>query len=106
MTLFPGNNSRSFKKPSGNNVIKISSGGSRLPATSGNGPPLPPANHIQQHALLKKTHPQQQLQQPENICPTLVSQSQTKNMGPIGRNISAMLDENNTVRCYLEPLNK
>ncbi|XP_037893195.1 latrophilin Cirl isoform X1 [Glossina fuscipes] len=82
-----GGSVRSFKKTA-------SVSGSRLAVNElfNHGPPLPPAN---QHPMHKKS--QQQLS-PQAINPI--------NSTPIGRNISAMLDENNTVRCYLEPLDK
>lgn len=87
LAMFPGSNGRSFKKMTG--------------------PPLPPANHHlhQQFPLLKKPHAQHPAQ-PEIICPAKSIGAGGGGAGPIGRNISAMLDENNTVRCYLEPLNK
>lgn len=98
-----GGSVRSFKKTT-------TASGSRLAVNelfSTHGPPLPPAN---QHPMQKKLPPAtttatqlqqlpQQLQQQSQISPQSVNT-------PVGRNISAMLDENNTVRCYLEPLEK
>lgn len=52
-----------------------------------------------QHPNIKKN---QQLLPPQNNSLNSIA----NNITPIGRNISAMLDENNTVRCYLEPLEK
>lgn len=82
-----GGSIRSFKKTT-------SASGSRLAVNElfGHGPPLPPAN---QHPM-----PKNKLQQLPQISP------QSANTPVVGRNISAMLDENNTVRCYLEPLDK
>uniref|UniRef100_A0A1B0G2T9 Latrophilin Cirl n=1 Tax=Glossina morsitans morsitans TaxID=37546 RepID=A0A1B0G2T9_GLOMM len=82
-----GGSVRSFKKTA-------SVSGSRLAVNElfNHGPPLPPAN---QHPMHKKSQQQLSPQAINSITNT-----------PIGRNISAMLDENNTVRCYLEPLDK
>ncbi|XP_017837235.1 latrophilin Cirl isoform X1 [Drosophila busckii] len=75
------------------------------------GPPLPPANQT----------PAQKRQQLQKLSPqsTTSSSSHTSHSNPAphhivhphhnphqARHISAMLDENNTVRCYLEPLAK
>lgn len=84
---------RSFKKTTTANGSRLAV--KELFATN-HGPPLPPAN---QHPMQKKQQVQQQQQQ--QISPQAVN-----NMPVVGRNISAMLDENNTVRCYLEPLEK
>ncbi|XP_067626392.1 latrophilin Cirl isoform X2 [Eurosta solidaginis] len=66
------------------------------------GPPLPPTNQQQ--------HQQYPLPKRQQLSPTTVTTTATtpssSHPKPIGRNISAMLDENNTVRCYLEPLPK
>ncbi|XP_046810690.1 latrophilin Cirl [Lucilia cuprina] len=87
-----GGSVRSFKKTTTANGSRLAV--NELFATT-HGPPLPPAN---QHPMQKK---QQQQQQQQQISPQSVN-----NMPVVGRNISAMLDENNTVRCYLEPLEK
>lgn len=94
-----GGSVRSFKKTT-------SASGSRLAVNElfTHGPPLPPAN---QHPMQKKPPTQQQLPPPQQ--PQLTQQQQISPQSvntPVGRNISAMLDENNTVRCYLEPLEK
>ncbi|EDW31552.1 GL10904 [Drosophila persimilis] len=69
------------------------------------GPPLPPANQT----------PAQKRQQLQKLSPqsTTSSSSHTSHSNPHShpphhqqRHLSAMLDENNTVRCYLEPLAK
>jgi len=79
------------------------------------GPPLPPANQT----------PAQKRQQLQKLSPqsTTSSSSHTSHSNPThhlqnqqhhhaqqqqqpARHLSAMLDENNTVRCYLEPLAK
>ncbi|KNC33378.1 hypothetical protein FF38_09903, partial [Lucilia cuprina] len=86
-----GGSVRSFKKTTTANGSRLAV--NELFATT-HGPPLPPAN---QHPMQKK----QQQQQQQQISPQSVN-----NMPVVGRNISAMLDENNTVRCYLEPLEK
>uniref|UniRef100_A0A1I8QC19 Latrophilin Cirl n=1 Tax=Stomoxys calcitrans TaxID=35570 RepID=A0A1I8QC19_STOCA len=88
-----GGSIRSFKKTA-------NASGSRLAVNElfSHGPPLPPAN---QHPLQKIKQPQSQLPpQQQQISPPSL------NTPVVGRNISAMLDENNTVRCYLEPLEK
>ncbi|XP_030381870.1 latrophilin Cirl [Scaptodrosophila lebanonensis] len=69
------------------------------------GPPLPPAN---------QTPAQKRQQQLQKLSPqsTTSSSSHTSHSTPQhqqqqqARHLSAMLDENNTVRCYLEPLAK
>ncbi|KAM7341474.1 calcium-independent receptor for alpha-latrotoxin isoform 1-T2 [Cochliomyia hominivorax] len=94
-----GGSVRSFKKTTTANGSRLAvnelfntqhggSGGGGGVVVSG--PPLPPAN---QHPMQKK---QQQQLSPQSV----------NSMPVVGRNISAMLDENNTVRCYLEPLEK
>ncbi|XP_036334438.1 latrophilin Cirl isoform X2 [Rhagoletis pomonella] len=69
----------------------------------GGGPPLPPANQQQQQYPLPK---RQQLSPTTLKATTATTPSSSHTQPIIGRNISAMLDENNTVRCYLEPLPK
>lgn len=109
-----GGSMRSFKRsPSGRlpvmelfNQAVGNNGGS---LGSNYGPPLPPAN---QHPMPKRQKQQQQQQKsPQSTTSSQQkhfnpSQQQPQQQQPIGRNISAMLDENNTVRCYLEPLSK
>ncbi|XP_073816287.1 latrophilin Cirl-like [Musca autumnalis] len=102
-----GGSIRSFKKTA-------PASGSRLAVNElfNHGPPLPPAN---QHSMQKNKHLQQQQQQnaltsqlPPNHHPQQqqISPQSLSSTPVVGRNISAMLDENNTVRCYLEPLDK
>ncbi|XP_068146030.1 latrophilin Cirl [Drosophila tropicalis] len=93
----------------------------------GHGPPLPPANQTpaqkrqqqqQQHQHLQKLSPQSTTSSSSHTShsnpmhpplhsstsSSLVHQQQQQHPQP--RHLSAMLDENNTVRCYLEPLAK
>lgn len=101
-----GGSIRSFKKTA-------PASGSRLAVNElfNHGPPLPPAN---QHSMQKNKHLQQQQQQQSaqsQLPPNHHQQQQqvspqSLSTPVVGRNISAMLDENNTVRCYLEPLEK
>lgn len=98
-----GGSIRSFKKTA-------SASGSRLAVNElfSHGPPLPPAN---QHPMQKSKHSQQHQQQQTSQSQLPPQQQQISpqalNAAPVvGRNISAMLDENNTVRCFLEPLEK
>ena len=92
-----GGSVRSFKKTTTANGSRLAVNELFNTTTTHGGPPLPPAN---QHPMQKKQLQQQQQQQ-QQISPQSVN-----NMPIVGRNISAMLDENNTVRCYLEPLEK
>ncbi|XP_053965619.1 latrophilin Cirl isoform X2 [Anastrepha ludens] len=77
-------------------------GGGGSGGGGGIGPPLPPSNQQQQQYPLPK---RQQLS-PTTTTTTSITPSSSHTQPIIGRNISAMLDENNTVRCYLEPLPK
>ncbi|XP_065370309.1 latrophilin Cirl isoform X1 [Calliphora vicina] len=98
-----GGSVRSFKKTTTANGSRLAV--NELFATT-HGPPLPPAN---QHPMQKKQQMQQQQQQQQQLQlqqQQQISPQSVNNMPVVGRNISAMLDENNTVRCYLEPLEK
>ena len=53
--------------------------------------------------LLQQHTKQQQQQQQQHIH---MQQQHQQQQQQIGRNLSAMLDENNTVICYLEPMSK
>ncbi|XP_037949530.1 latrophilin Cirl-like isoform X2 [Teleopsis dalmanni] len=89
-----GGSVRSFKKTSPNKRLGMNE-------LFHHGPPLPPAN---QHPLQRRQ--QQQQLSPQSTTSSSSSSHQIQQQQPVGRNISAMLDENNTVRCYLEPLSK
>ncbi|XP_014085243.2 latrophilin Cirl [Bactrocera oleae] len=105
---------RAIKKISPNNRIGVhelfttthnSSGAANVGGSgSGLGPPLPPANQQQAQQQQYPLSKRQQLSPTTLTAATTPSSSHTQPI--IGRNISAMLDENNTVRCYLEPLPK
>uniref|UniRef100_W8ANH2 Latrophilin Cirl n=1 Tax=Ceratitis capitata TaxID=7213 RepID=W8ANH2_CERCA len=109
---------RAIKKISPNNRIggvhelfTTTHGNNSSGGGSGFGPPLPPANqHQQQQQHQQQLYPLPKRQQ---LSPTTLTATATATTPSsshpqpiIGRNISAMLDENNTVRCYLEPLPK
>ncbi|KAH8399355.1 hypothetical protein KR215_008228, partial [Drosophila sulfurigaster] len=83
------------------------------------GPPLPPANQqtpAQKRQQLQKLSPQSTTSSsshtshsnPQHAPPAhhLQSQHHPHHQQQPARHLSAMLDENNTVRCYLEPLAK